>query len=226
MKIPLFDVDGTLTMKGNRIQDRALRYAFHKLYSLDASMDEITSHGLIEAQIVTEILKLHGFKKEDVKKDLEKIYDTMREYILSQKDTLYRPKPGAIELLETLQQKGFTIGVLTGNMDTVAEAKLGTAGLWKYVDFGAYGNEGEVRTDLVSIAKNRAEQILKRKIEDKEVVIIGDTQRDILCAQQTGIACIAVASGMVSKQDLEKAGPDMLVESLEEKDAILSFLEN
>lgn len=225
MKIPLFDVDGTLTFHGNRIQNRALKYAFKKLYNLDASMDEISPHGMIESQIINEILVLHDFKEKEIVEDLEKIYEKMREYINEVKDAKYHAKEGAIEVLEALKQKGVLIGALTGNMDTVAEAKMSSAGVWDYIDFGAYGNEGEKRTDLVYLAKVRAEHKLGRTIGDKELVIIGDTPRDVICAKDTGIESIAVTNGMATREAIEKEKPDLIIASLENKDAILSFLE-
>lgn len=225
MKIPLFDVDGTLTMKGNRIQNRALGYAFQSLYGLDASMDEIIPHGMIESQIIIAILTLHGMKEEEIIKDLEKIYGLMREYISMQTDTKYSPKNGAKEILTLLQQKGFLIGVLTGNMDTVAQAKLAAAGLWKYIDFGAYGNEAMKRVDLVFLAKERAEEIVHKKIDVKDFVIIGDTPKDIQCAKDAGIDSIAVSAGMHPYEEMEKTGANVVVHSLEEQEPILQFLQ-
>jgi phosphoglycolate phosphatase-like HAD superfamily hydrolase len=47
-----------------------------------------------------------------------------------------------------------------------------------------------------------------------QVVVIGDTPRDIECARHFGAVAVAVATGQYSREALEAEGPDLLFEDL------------
>lgn len=69
MKIPLFDIDWTLLEGGDKAHSEAYDYALHKVYKLPtASKKEITTHGMIDTQIIIEIAKLHNITENEAKK--------------------------------------------------------------------------------------------------------------------------------------------------------------
>ncbi len=45
-------------------------------------------------------------------------------------------------------------------------------------------------------------------------VIIGDTPRDIECAQYAGMKSVAVTTGKFSKEELSSSNPDLVLENL------------
>ncbi|MCA9513560.1 MAG: HAD hydrolase-like protein, partial [Myxococcales bacterium] len=56
------------------------------------------------------------------------------------------------------------------------------------------------------------------------VLVIGDTPRDVAAARAIGAACVAVATGWTSADDLRAAGADVVVEHLEEAAALAALL--
>lgn len=227
MKIPLFDVDGTLVKGFVGIHGESLNEVFSKVLHISASYDEINVQGMIDPQIILEIGKLHGVTQEEVEEKLPEIHATMRNYILEhQHEAQYDILPGVKELFELLKKRSALIGLLTGNVPEAPEMKLNPSGLWQYIDFGAFGSEAKSfkRVELVAIAQKKASDLLKRPVKLDELAIIGDTPKDIFCARDGSIASIGVATGTYTVDDLKNAGADLVVSSLEEKEPILAFL--
>ena len=94
-------------------------------------------------------------------------------------------------------------------------------GLGKYFKFCQYGTEVETRADMVRLAVNKAREITGRDFKDKEIVIIGDSMRDIECGKQFNALTIAVATGSHSPAQLSSAGPDYLLADLKEHVKVL-----
>lgn len=117
--------------------------------------------------------------------------------------------PGAHAALSALAAvPGVVQSVLTGNVRQVAEAKLSPLGLTRHLDLdvGAYGNEHEVRAELVPLARSRAAAAYGSDFGGVATTIVGDTPLDVAAALATGARAIAVASGQFLAEELEAAG--------------------
>lgn len=227
MKIPLFDIDGTLVKTQSAINQDAFHFAVKKVYGVEANHQEINPEGMVDNQILVEILKLHGLTEEQVKEKIDQEIQAVSDYAKEQESNIQLDVlPGVVELLEKLKEENVPMGVLTGNVEGLAWVKLDKENLKKYITFGAFGSETYRRVELVEIARVRAEKALGKTVEKNELVLVGDTPRDIQCARDTRTSCIIVSTGFYSYEDLEKERPDLLVHSLEEKDKILKFLNN
>lgn len=230
MKIPLFDIDGTLlSSEKNTVGRASFDYAIEKIFGIKASIDEVVSHGKIDPQILVEILALHGVNEHEVRKKLPETMKTMVDYFMEhQNEGDYTPLPGATDLLKSLREKGFLVGILTGNVEGAGWQKLKNSGLKRYIDFGAFGSQGTKtlkRVELVGIAQKKAEELLKKEVEPSDLVIVGDAKGDIDCAIAGGALSIGVPTGGgYTYQELKDAGANMMVNSLQEKDKILEFL--
>ena len=225
MKIPLFDLDNTLTVGGskNGIHRQAYDYALHTIYHLpDASFSEIVIDGMLDSQILLEVAIKHGYSEEEALEKLPHAVQAMVDYFFKHKDEHpVTPHKGAKELLEKLQPQ-VPCGILSGNIKAICLEKLQQAGLREYISFGAYGDMALRRVALIPIAQHIYEEQFKEKRPVTDFVIIGDTPRDIACAREGGIQVIAVATGHYTKEELKEA--DLVVETLEEQQEILNFL--
>ena len=76
-----------------------------------------------------------------------------------------------------------------------------------------FGSDHEDRNALPAIAAERACAHLKRDVPHTDLVIIGDTPRDIECGRAVGARVVAVATGYFSADELADA--DVVLESLE-----------
>lgn len=225
-KIPLFDVDWTLLKGGesNKIHHDAFDYALHTVYDQPtASEDEAMAQGKIDTQILIEVLKLHEVSEEEAKAKMPQALKAMVQYFKEHADAgTYKPMPGVIELLSDLKEKGIPTGLLTGNVAEIGWEKLRRASIKDYFSFGAFGSMAFRRVDLIEIAAKEASKVLGRRVLIHELVIVGDSPLDIACARDGGIAVIAVGAGHHKTHELLHA--DLVLESLEEKDRILKFL--
>src|SRR3954447_14702892 len=90
--------------------------------------------------------------------------------------------PRARETLLGLRDAGHRLGLLTGNVEPIARAKLAQAGLSDLFDGcpGAFGSDEELRDLLVPVACRRA-GAPDEPWPTRETVVVGDTPSDIAC---------------------------------------------
>ncbi len=131
---------------------------------------------------------------------------------------------GAKELLQTLDNKKTLLGLVTGNLKSIARGKMKRAGLNNYFKVGGFGSDDENRTNLVKIAIKKVEDGFGFKFNDN-IFLVGDTPKDILAGKEAGVKTIAVATGNYAEIDLEKEKPDLVLKDLTQKDKILKLIE-
>lgn len=226
MKIPLFDIDGTLFKTANPVHKDAFNYAFKKVYGQGPRQNETGVEGKTDSQIIVEVMKVRGFDSEETRKKLKTAMQVMTEYFDQHRDDV-KPEvlPGVKKLLIKLKEKNIPAGILTGNVEGIGWTKIERAGLRDLIDFGAFGDRTEKRVELVDIAKRNAESFYGKTFELSDFVIVGDTPRDFECAKDAGISVVLVATGVFSFEELAKLKPDLLVKTLEDR-KVLQFLEN
>jgi phosphoglycolate phosphatase-like HAD superfamily hydrolase len=65
------------------------------------------------------------------------------------------------------------------------------------------------------------------KVNDSQIIVVGDTPRDIQCAQQYGLPIIAVATGNYTLNHLTSYTPSLTVKNFDEGiNAITNFLKH
>jgi phosphoglycolate phosphatase len=139
-----------------------------------------------------------------------------------------RALPGASEVLRGLHGRAHQ-SVLTGNIRPVAEVKLAALGLHEGLDLciGAYGDDHEVRAELVGVARRRACAVHGKSALDfagTSTVVIGDTPLDIEAALASGARAVGVATGSYPAAELAAAGADVVLPDLMDTDAVLRAL--
>lgn len=225
MKIPLFDIDGTLVKTGSQINQDVFHYAVKKVYGIDAYHHEINPEGMVDNQILVEILKLHGLTENQVKEKINEEIKAVTDYAKEQESNIeLEILPGVLELLNTLQKLSIPMGALTGNVEGLAWVKLDKSGLKEFITFGAFGSQAHVRSELVEIARQNASKKFGKDFKTTDFVIIGDTPKDIQCARDAGIKVLAVSTGKFTYEELEKEKPDLLLHDLEDTEKIINFL--
>jgi len=225
MKIPLFDLDGTLFKSEIKTHLEAFDHSFEAIYGVKALESEVDTRGMTDKEIVIKVLKLHGIERNEV----EEKYDLMRQEMTDYFNKIckigdYVILPGVLKLLTKLRNIDIPIGTLTGNTKGIGLRKLETAGIKNFFDFGAFGDLTDKRAQLVEVAKKEAERKLNKQFSLDNFAIIGDTPKDIKCARDAGIFVIAVATGDFDLETLAKKKPDLLVHDLTEISTIVKFL--
>jgi len=140
-----------------------------------------------------------------------------------------RVLPGAAEALAAVAaladgSTGPVQSVLTGNLRAIARVKLAALGLDRFLDLqvGAYGDDHEVRADLVPLARASAAAAYRADFGGDATVLIGDTPLDVEAARLTGARSVGVASGGFTVAELAAAGADVVLPSLADTPAVLA----
>ena len=228
-KLALFDLDWTLLEGGNPAHIDAFSEAFKIVYRKKAHINEIIHEGKIDSQIIIEVLEKRGISKEKTTGKLHSALKVMTEYF----NKHFKVKPddvlqGVKELLNQLQKNEVYLGVLTGNIESVALKKLNATTLNNFFQIGAFGNEALKRVDLVEIARRKAEEKFGIPFGKKAIFLVGDTPLDIQCGKDAGVRTIGVASGPnYDISSLQKAGAGLVIPNLaneESREKVIKFI--
>jgi phosphoglycolate phosphatase len=207
----LFDIDGTLLAGATDAHRDAMHGALNAVHGIEAATigRTISPAGRTDDEIARAILLGAGISAEriDSRKD-EVREECCRLYArLCPPDLTHTVLPGVPELLGWLGgREGVKLGLLTGNYEPIARLKLTRAGIGKPFPSGqgAFGSDAEDRAALPPIARRRA-GATGRPHPRELTLVIGDTPRDIACAQADGVRCIAVTTGPYGAEELRGA---------------------
>ena len=222
MKLFLFDIDGTL-LTTDGAGRAALKSAGADLFAIEEDLRTINVSGSTDTAIVQDILRHHSLdvSTANVNRYLGGYLVWLKQHLASQSGAIL---PGVISLLDVLAKDSQAIGLLTGNVRRGAEIKLTAHGIWDRFSYGAFGDDNSDRNQLGPIAKQRAEAALSTEFAAHDIVIIGDTPKDIACARAFGAVAVAVATGRYSLANLSEHQPDHLVGDLADtKDLLFRF---
>ncbi len=106
------------------------------------------------------------------------------------------------------------VGLLTGNIRLGAEIKLRRYGLWQEFETGAFGDDHEDRNAIAEIARVRGGRLLGADLPGDQIVVVGDTPRDIACGRAIGARVLAVGTGGATLESLQRHAPDWAVADL------------
>lgn len=214
----LFDIDGTL-LQSHGVGRRSIEAALAAEFGGTFDTSETTFSGKTDRQIFRSVLTAaaaeRGVEIEDMEPAIESFgADYARRMHATLPDARVVGLPGAIDLVRRLVADGASVGLLTGNLESIAFAKVGQLALGTTeFPFGAYGSDGEDRNALPAVAIERASAHLGRTVDPAEVVVVGDTPLDIACARAGGCRAVAVATGRFGADELAEA--DVVLDTLE-----------
>lgn len=212
-KYLLFDIDGTLVNAGGAGR-RALGQALAESGTAQGALDHYSFAGKTDRQIVLAALRNSGRADDELPGLLARVLDSYLVHLaanLEEKPATAYPMAGA--LLEACAGRpDLEMALLTGNIAGGARLKLGSAGLWHYFTWGVYGDLSVERSDLAREA-HRLIAARDGRLDPRDVLVIGDTRADIACGRAIGAMTIALASGFESREQLQAARPDHLLET-------------
>jgi HAD superfamily hydrolase (TIGR01509 family) len=127
---------------------------------------------------------------------------------------------GAAELLEALQDKT-KIALATMSSRKVVDKLLPAKRITAYFDV-------VVSADEVAYPKPDPEVFLiaakKLGVTPEDCVVVEDSVFGVRAAKAANMKCVAVPSGAYSKEELEQEQPDLMIDSLLEKERTLKFV--
>ncbi|NQM94323.1 HAD family hydrolase [Streptococcus suis] len=202
----LFDLDGTLTDSGQGILN-SVAYALEKMGIEEP--DTANLNRFIGPPLYESFSRFYQLSPEDT----QSAVDAFRVYFKEKgmfENQLY---PGIIPLLEELRTAGKTLVIATSKPEIFAKQILEHFGIAHYFDViaGASLDSSRIsKADVIGYAINQLEAF------PKHAVMIGDREHDIEGARMHQLPAIGVLYGYGSKQEFEKAGATMIVETVQD----------
>lgn len=225
-RLVLFDIDETIIFTdgvGRRAMESAMSEVFGK--TIDSNGHNFS--GKTDPQICMEILTTKGFSRSEIEARLP---ETFQVYLQSLAVEIERAErlglhPGVMDLITQLHQEDWAyLGLLTGNIEGGARLKLDRFDLNKFFQFGAFGCDSANRLDLPAIAHERGQKVFGQEFSRPDLVIIGDAENDVLCANGYGIKSIIVTTGKTPREALASHSPTYLYETLQDTKQVLEAI--
>ncbi|MGD0355531.1 MAG: HAD family hydrolase [Dehalococcoidia bacterium] len=227
MKLIIFDLDQTL-VDFISLHEETVRRLFQEEFNVDARLTAIDFSGRSLTDNVAELARANGIdggrvlgRMDDILASYERIFSSL----MPPDPSLY-VLPGVRQLLQRLTEAGHLIVLYTGDSRAIADRVLSATGLGRYFKFAVYGTESKTRLEMARLAVRKAGELAGTKFSGKDIVIIGDSLRDIECARQLPALSIGVATGVHSADNLKNAGADYVFKDLIDTEKVMLAIES
>jgi phosphoglycolate phosphatase-like HAD superfamily hydrolase len=221
----LFDIDETLINSGGAGRV-ALNAAFEQMTGIADGFRDVKFAGMTDFLIIGEAIDNSGLTMKDgwLPEFVELYLKYLARSVLNGKGYL---KKGVKALVQRLsQEEEIFLGLLTGNIERGARIKLEPHSLNNFFSVGAFGSDDADRNRLLPVAVGKLAQSRGIEVPYSDCLVIGDTPRDVECANLHGAASLAVATGAYSKHELKETAADLVVEDLSDTDEILAWIKD
>lgn len=222
----MWDVDGTLLLTGGAGM-QAMLQVIKDYYFLDAFAFQSSLAGRTDSEILkSAVTFIRG------RCHLSEVASLIIRYQMELPKWLPKYQGRIMKNVEkTLQyfqkeDSRYENCLLTGNIRMGAKQKLAHYKLDHYFNFdhSVFGELAEDRRDLARIALQRL-QIAEQGATAADLIFIGDTINDVLCAQAIGARCLIVLDGSSKKrEDFVEVAPWKMLDALPDEPADLERL--
>jgi len=209
MKTILFDLDGTITDSGEGIINCALLALSHFGLPLP---DRETMRVFVGPPLHETFIKFGV--PEDKAEEAVAVY---RSRYVSTGMFENSPYPGVEELLKKLKEQGHKLLIATSKPEWMAVDILKHFGLDIYFDSICGASMDTSRTSKDSVIA----YLLEQNGTENNMVMVGDTEFDVLGAAEHHIPCVGVSWGYGSVESMVSAGAAAIANSMDELLTIL-----
>lgn len=208
----LFDIDGTLLRCRDRIHVDAFLSSARAVMGREFTLDGVVLSGNTDPGILCDAFRLSGLEANHWEPRMEEILEQMRCEVASRRaDFRIDKMPGVDEALAHLQARGATLGVATGNLESIGWLKIEFLGLREWFRFGGFSDRHPLRADMIAEAAREAHALAG---PNATVCVVGDTPADIAAARANGLCTIAVATGNYTFEQLMEHEPEACASNL------------
>jgi len=205
--IIFFDFDGTIVDSAPGIKE-SVKYALQH-FGIEETREEIINL-FIGPPLFDAFRDNYNMSKEDADTAVAKYRENYKDNNAMEHFTVY---DGVEEMLKSLKDAGFTLCIASAKPTPFIKRMLDKADLSKYFYFinGASFDESK-RTKSAVIAETiEVNGFLKEKI-----LMVGDRENDVTGAHKNGIDVLGVLYGYGDREELEKAGCEILADTPKE----------
>jgi phosphoglycolate phosphatase len=215
----LFDIDGTLMRGAGPHHKQALIDGIRQVSGRLTSLEGVATAGMLDRDLIAGMLRAAGESERRIRNTLRETMRACEQSYLANCPQDLTPFlcRGVAATLRELVARGAVLGLVTGNLHAIGWKKIELAGIRDHFSLGAFAEDGRSRAQLARVAAQRARRLgLVRK--DARISLVGDHENDVAAARRNGFQAIAVATGVMSFEELAGTTPDILLRHLEELD--------
>jgi phosphoglycolate phosphatase len=221
----LFDIDGTLVTTGG-VGRRAIERAFHRCHGRPDACSLIRFDGMTDRSITR--LALQAIDVEATEPGIDALLEVyvaeLEAELRASPPDNYRVHVGAHEAIAAARERGFAVGLGTGNILEGARLKLEHVDLYRHFSFGGFGDDHELRVELIRRGAERGAAKLGKQLDQCRVVILGDTPKDVDAARGIGAESIGVGTGAFTAATLREHGATHAFDDLTAPGALAALL--
>lgn len=211
MRFPvvLFDLDGTIVDSGWMI-----------LASFRHATQTVLGREIPDEQLLARVGSAHLAEQMQVfdEERVDELVHTYREFYEPLHSEL-EAFPGMIDLLETLDDQGRRLGIVSAKRRETVELAFEALGFGHVMDVVVGSDEaprGKPHPDQILVALERL------GAQPREAAYVGDAPFDIAAAKAAGVFAVGVSwGGIHPRERMEALGPDAVVDTPEELLAVL-----
>lgn len=204
----LFDLDGTLTDPKEGIT-KCVQYAL-KYFGIEADTEDLVD--FIGPPLLESFQKYYHLDDEQGHMALKKYRERFSDIGIFENGVY----PGIAELLSTLKAQGRGIALATSKPGVYAKRILERYELLPYFDVVVGSELDGRRTDKGEVITEALRQLKIREKQKPEVLMIGDRLHDMVGAGKNQIDKLGVYYGYAHHGELESAGADYIVHTVDE----------
>lgn len=225
----LWDIDRTLLYVGD-IDRQVYRETFAEIVGRPAEQLPARGTGVTMPLAIRSLLLDNGVHVTEVPGLLPRMVELLPQRLAAHTGDLREQGvllPGAVAALKAIHAlPDYVPTVVTGNLKPNALLKLEAFDLTGFLDteIGGYSSDTDHRPALVGVAQQRAQGKYGTVYSRTNTVIIGDSLEDVRTGLEGGAAVIGVASGKTSASELQSAGADVVLQSLEDVTQLLDAI--
>lgn len=208
----LFDLDGTLTDPEEGITT-SVQYAL-KAFGIDEP-DRKKLTPFIGPPLKDSFMNFYGFSEEQAEEGIAKY----REWFAPKGIFQNAVYPGIPQMLQELKESGKVLAVASSKPQVFVEKILEHFAIKDYFSV-IVGSE-------LDGTRGRKEEVVEEALrqlgetEKAQTVMVGDRSFDILGGKQYGLVTVGVSFGYAKEGELEEAGADYVVDTVEELRGLL-----
>ncbi len=222
----MWDIDGTLLLSGGAGKD-ALIKVIKDYYFLDAFDFTESLAGRTDSEIVKNVVtRLRGrCNSAEAAGILIRYHMELPKQLPLHEGKVLKNVAKTLAYFNRPNTR-YCNCLLTGNTSTGAHLKLSYFALDKYFNYqnSIFGEISESREMLAKVALQRL-YLQNKNISAKQLIFIGDTPNDVLCANAIGSLCLIVLEGSSYKrEDFTQIKPWLIIDSLPDNPADLEKL--
>ncbi len=200
MKLVIFDLDQTL-VDFIKAHDEAVHKLFKQHFGVDVRLTDIDFAGRSLNDNFLQLARFKNIPEDSIRSKLKEMLENYDRVFIESfpQDAKKHILPGARELLEALSKTDNIIALYTGNTPDIIRKVLDSTGLGKYFRWVFAGTEVKSRADMVGQAIKKAEKLTGKRFRGKDIVVIGDSVRDVQSGKAFSAMTIAVGTPSSSR---------------------------